>query len=45
MDVYVLCSEPDESYMIDFPNDSTDLSEAVLEQLGKYVGRENVQIV
>lgn len=38
-------SEPDESYMIDFPNDSTDLSEAVLEQLGKYVGRENVQIV
>jgi len=37
-------SEGGENYMIEFPNDTTDINDEVLKDLDRYVGAENVTI-
>jgi hypothetical protein len=37
-------SEEGRSYMIDFPNDTTDINDEVLQRLSHYVGQDNVII-
>ena len=37
-------SEGGENYMIEFPNDTTDISDEVLQDLDRYVGAENIII-
>ena len=37
-------SEGGENYMIEFPNDTTEISDEVLQDLDRYVGAENIII-
>jgi DNA polymerase-3 subunit alpha len=40
-----IVSENNGQYQVDFPNDSTDLSQQILDELEKLVGLDNVQVV